>query len=104
MSSIYLTHATLVLPDRVLPDSALLIENGRIAAIEPAPHTVPASAQIFDLHGHTVMPGLIDVHSDAIEKEAEPRAGVMFPLDFAVAQVDRRNAAAGITTPYHALS
>ena len=29
---------------------------------------------------------------------------MLFPLDFAVAQVDRRNAAAGITTPYHALS
>ena len=50
------------------------------------------------------MPGLIDLHSDAIEKEAEPRSRVLFPLDFAVAQVDRRNAAAGITTPYHALS
>ncbi len=104
MSSTYLTHATLVLPDRVLSDSALLIENGHIAAIEPASHAVPSSAQVIDLRGHTVMPGLIDVHSDAIEKEAEPRAGVMFPLDFAVAQVDRRNAAAGITTPYHALS
>jgi len=104
MSATYLTHATVVLPDRVLHDSALLIEDGRIAAIEPAPFAVPAYATVIDLHGHTVMPGLIDVHCDAIEKEAEPRANVMFPLDFAVAQVDRRNAAAGITTPYHALS
>jgi len=104
MSATYLTHATLVLPDSVLPDSALLIDGGRIAAIEPAPCAVPANARVFDLHGHTVMPGLIDVHCDAIEKETEPRAGVLFPLDFAVAQVDRRNAAAGITTPYHSLS
>ncbi len=104
MTSTYLTHATLVLPDRVLQDSALLIEDGRIAAIEPAPAAVPAHATVIDLRGHAVMPGLIDVHCDAIEKEAEPRANVLFPLDFAVAQVDRRNAAAGITTPYHALS
>ncbi|WP_427306658.1 alpha-D-ribose 1-methylphosphonate 5-triphosphate diphosphatase [Cupriavidus sp. H39] len=104
MPATYLTHATLVLPDRVLYDSALLIEDGRIAAIEPAPAAVPAHAAVVDLHGHTVMPGLVDVHSDAIEKEVEPRASVLFPLDFAVAQVDRRNAAAGITTPYHALS
>ena len=102
MSSTYLTHATLVLPDRVLHDSALLIADGQIAAIEPA--AAPAGAQVIDLRGHTVMPGLIDVHCDAIEKEVEPRANVLFPLDFAVAQVDRRNAAAGITTPYHALS
>ncbi|MGO4305222.1 alpha-D-ribose 1-methylphosphonate 5-triphosphate diphosphatase [Cupriavidus sp. RAF12] len=104
MSATYLTHATLVLPDRVLQDSALLIDDGRIAAIEPAPSAVPAQATVIDLRGHAVMPGLIDVHCDAIEKEAEPRANVLFPLDFAVAQVDRRNAAAGITTPYHALS
>lgn len=104
MTTTYLTHATLVLPDRVLQDSALLIEDGRIAAIEPAPAAVPAHAAVIDLRGHAVMPGLIDVHCDAIEKEAEPRANVLFPLDFAVAQVDRRNAAAGITTPYHALS
>ncbi|PLP98789.1 alpha-D-ribose 1-methylphosphonate 5-triphosphate diphosphatase [Cupriavidus pauculus] len=102
MSTTYLTHATLVLPDRVLHDSALLIADGQIAAIEP--ESAPAHANVIDLRGHTVMPGLIDVHCDAIEKEAEPRANVLFPLDFAVAQVDRRNAAAGITTPYHALS
>ncbi|WP_186426370.1 alpha-D-ribose 1-methylphosphonate 5-triphosphate diphosphatase [Cupriavidus metallidurans] len=102
MPTTYLTHATLVLPDRVLHDSAMLIADGQIAAIEPA--SAPADAEVIDLRGHTVMPGLIDVHCDAIEKEAEPRANVLFPLDFAVAQVDRRNAAAGITTPYHALS
>ncbi|UDM53252.1 alpha-D-ribose 1-methylphosphonate 5-triphosphate diphosphatase [Cupriavidus sp. MP-37] len=104
MSATYLTHATLVLPDRVLHDSALLIADGRIAAIEPDAAAVPAHAAVIELHGHTLMPGLVDVHSDAIEKEVEPRASVLFPLDFAVAQVDRRNAAAGITTPYHALS
>ncbi|AVA32890.1 alpha-D-ribose 1-methylphosphonate 5-triphosphate diphosphatase [Cupriavidus metallidurans] len=102
MSTTYLTHATLVLPDRVLHDSAMLIADGQIAAIEPA--SAPADTEVINLRGHTVMPGLIDVHCDAIEKEAEPRANVLFPLDFAVAQVDRRNAAAGITTPYHALS
>lgn len=102
MSTTYLTHATLVLPDRVLHDGALLIDDGQIAAIDPI--SAPAHASVIDLRGHTVMPGLIDVHCDAIEKEAEPRANVLFPLDFAVAQVDRRNAAAGITTPYHALS
>jgi len=101
MSAQYLTNATLVLPDTVLHDSALLIENGVIKAIEPIGVT---NAHVFDLHGQTLMPGLIDVHCDAIEKEAEPRSKVLFPLDFAVAQVDRRNAMAGITTPYHGIS
>ncbi|GAB1575460.1 alpha-D-ribose 1-methylphosphonate 5-triphosphate diphosphatase [Bordetella petrii] len=101
MSALYLTHARVVLPDAVLSDAALLIENGVIAAIEP--DGAHGAAEI-DLEGQTLLPGLIDVHCDAIEKEAEPRSRVLFPLDFAVAQVDRRNAAAGITTPFHALS
>ncbi|WP_144634212.1 alpha-D-ribose 1-methylphosphonate 5-triphosphate diphosphatase [Bordetella genomosp. 13] len=102
MTATYLTRARIVMPDRVLERSALLIEDGRIAAIEPG--AAPRGAQVVDLDGQTLMPGLIDLHCDAIEKEAEPRARVQFPMDFAVAQVDRRNAAAGITTPYHALS
>lgn len=101
MTAQYLTHARVVLPDTVLIDSAILIEDGVIAAIEP---TGVRHAEVIDLRGQTLLPGLIDVHCDAIEKEAEPRSRVLFPLDFAVAQVDRRNAAAGITTPYHALS
>src|SRR5690606_31472928 len=101
MSALYLTHARVVLPDAVLSDAALLIEDGVIAAIEP--DGARGAAEI-DLEGQTLLPGLIDVHCDAIEKEAEPRSRVLFPLDFAVAQVDRRNAAAGITTPFHALS
>ena len=102
MSTTYLTHARLVLRDQVIERGALLIEDGHIAAVEP--DGAPRGAQTVDLGGQTLMPGLIDLHCDAIEKETEPRARVQFPMDFAVAQVDRRNAAAGITTPYHALS
>lgn len=101
MSATYITHARIVLPDAVLEDSALLIEDGRIAAVEPAGGH---RAQALDLQGQTLLPGLIDLHCDAIEKEVEPRSRVNFPVDFALAQVDRRNAMAGITTPYHALS
>jgi alpha-D-ribose 1-methylphosphonate 5-triphosphate diphosphatase len=101
MSATYITNARVILPDSVLENSAVLIEDGRIAAIEPAGSH---RAQVVDLQGQWLMPGLIDLHCDAIEKEAEPRSRVLFPLDFALAQVDRRNAMSGITTPYHALS
>ncbi|EHK65816.1 alpha-D-ribose 1-methylphosphonate 5-triphosphate diphosphatase [Achromobacter arsenitoxydans] len=101
MQSTYLTNARVVLADHVLENSAVLIGDGCILAIEPDGARADC---VLDLQGQTLMPGLIDLHCDAIEKEAEPRSRVLFPLDFAVAQVDRRNAAAGITTPYHALS
>jgi alpha-D-ribose 1-methylphosphonate 5-triphosphate diphosphatase len=98
---LFITGARLVLRDEVREDSALLIQDGIITAIEPRR---VSGASHLDLDGQTLVPGLIDLHCDAIEKEIEPRSGVLFPTDFAIAQVDRRNAAAGITTPFHALS
>jgi alpha-D-ribose 1-methylphosphonate 5-triphosphate diphosphatase len=101
MNKIYLTGTRVVLTDTVIDDASVLIEDGIIAAINPVSGQ---GAQAVDLRGRMLMPGMIDLHCDALEKEVEPRPGVHFPLDFACAQVDKRNAAAGITTVYHALS
>lgn len=97
----YLTGARVVLQDTIIEDGSVLIEDGRIAAIEP--ECVNAATEI-DLKGSFLLPGLIDLHCDALEKEIEPRPGVFFPVDFAIAEADKRNAAAGITTVFHALS
>jgi alpha-D-ribose 1-methylphosphonate 5-triphosphate diphosphatase len=99
---LYLTRARIVLADRTLEDASLLISNGTIEAV--CPDSVPAAAREIDLSGQLLMPGLIDLHCDALEKEIEPRPRVHFPLEFACAQADRRNAAAGVTTIFHALS
>ena len=96
-----LTNARVVLADEVIENASVVIEDGVIAAIE-AESTV--NAQTIDLKNQWLMPGMIDLHCDALEKEVEPRPNVHFPLDFACAQADKRNAAAGITTVYHALS
>jgi alpha-D-ribose 1-methylphosphonate 5-triphosphate diphosphatase len=96
----YLVGARAVLADREV-DAAVLIEDGHIAAIDPK--SAPGADEI-DLRGRLLLPGLVDLHCDAVEKDIEPRPGVLFPIDLAVAQADKRNAAAGITTAYHALS
>lgn len=101
MNPILLTHARVVFPTEVRDNVAILIEGDTITAIDPASS---AGATEIDLRGRTLMPGLIDLHCDAMEKEVEPRPGVHFPLEFACAQADKRNAAAGITTVFHALS
>jgi alpha-D-ribose 1-methylphosphonate 5-triphosphate diphosphatase len=101
MTAYLITRATVVLPTEARSDVAVLVEDGHIAAINPASS---AHAQEVPLPGRLLVPGLIDLHCDAIEKEVEPRPGVHFPLEFACTQADRRNAAAGITTVYHALS
>lgn len=97
----YLTNARIVLLNEVLENASLLIEDGAIASINPE---VTQKAKVIDLAGKTVMPGLIDLHCDAVEKEIEPRPGTSFSMPFAIAQIDRRNAMAGITTPFHATS
>lgn len=101
MNDLLMINARAVFRDRIEEDTRLLIRNGVIEAINP-----PAvdDVDVIDLQGQLLIPGLVDLHCDALEKEVEPRAGVQFPLDFACAQADRRNALAGITTVYHALS
>ena len=101
MSKILLTNATVVLPDEVRNGLSVLIEDGIIASLDPA---TTAGAATIDLAGLLLLPGLVDLHCDALEKEVEPRAKVYFPLDLACAEADKRNAAAGITTAFHAIS
>ena len=45
-----------------LEDATVVIEGNRILAVEPANSTLPAAAKVLDLHGDTVMPGLINAH------------------------------------------
>lgn len=97
----YLINARIILKDSIIEDGSVLIQDGNITAINP---DIVEADEIIDLKGKTLMPGMIDLHCDALEKEVEPRPNVHFPLDFACAQADKRNAAAGITTVYHALS
>ncbi len=96
-----LKNARLILPQTVINNGAILIEDGIIQAVEP--ESIGKAIE-KNLGGKTLMPGMIDLHCDALEKEVEPRPGVHFPLDFACAQADKRNCAAGITTVFHALS
>ena len=101
-----LHNATLVTPHGTLPASSLLIENGRIASIGPSASLADAFAgdvEVLDLDGCHVLPGLIDLHTDTLEKEITPRPSADFPIDVAVHELDRKLVACGITTVYHSL-
>ncbi|MDJ0662582.1 MAG: alpha-D-ribose 1-methylphosphonate 5-triphosphate diphosphatase [Crocosphaera sp.] len=97
----YFTNAQIILKDQVLESASLLVEDGVITTINP---NTPTNVKEINLQGQYLMPGMIDAHCDAIEKEIEPRANTFFPLEFAIAQIDRKNAIAGITTPFHSIS
>ncbi len=50
------------------------------------------------------MPGFIDLHSDALEKDLEPRPNTRFPLDIVLVELDKKLAACGVTPIFHAVS
>ncbi len=97
----YITGAHAVLADEVITDASLLIKDGLIDAINP---TSTASARVVDLQGAYLLPGFVDLHCDAIERDFEPRANVFFPAAFAVAMADQRNTLAGITTIFQSVA
>ncbi|HEY3109012.1 MAG TPA: alpha-D-ribose 1-methylphosphonate 5-triphosphate diphosphatase [Chloroflexota bacterium] len=96
-------RARAVLPDRVLPGADVLVRGGTIAAVAPSPLDEYGPA-ILDAAGQWLLPGLIDVHCDAIEKEAQPRPGVRLPFEVALRELDRKLALCGITTMFHGVS
>jgi N-acetylglucosamine-6-phosphate deacetylase len=63
---IVLSGGDVVLPDRIVQRGSVILDNGRIAAIEPDPVT-PAGATIIDVTDSTIVPGFIDVHVHGIE-------------------------------------
>ena len=56
----------------------------------------------IDATGLLVLPGIIDLHGDAFERQMMPRAGVDFPVDVALVDSDRQAISNAITTVYHA--
>jgi imidazolonepropionase-like amidohydrolase len=59
-----LTHVRVIdgLGAPPLEDRTVILEGGRIRAIQPAASPPPAGARVLDLTGRTVMPGLVGMH------------------------------------------
>jgi alpha-D-ribose 1-methylphosphonate 5-triphosphate diphosphatase len=56
----------------------------------------------LDAHDLLVLPGIVDLHGDAFERQMMPRPNVDFPIDVALVDSDRQAIANGITTVFHA--
>jgi alpha-D-ribose 1-methylphosphonate 5-triphosphate diphosphatase len=92
-------NAKLVLADEVVTGS-LLIEGTDIAAIDGGGSTV---AQAEDWGGDYLLPGLVELHTDNLEKHLEPRPGVRWPAMPALLTHDAQVSTAGITTVLDAM-
>ena len=94
-----LTNAKLVLPDAVL-HGTLVLRDGLIADIQPGRSH---AAGALDLEGDHLIPGIVDVHTDNLERQVLPRANARWPSRSAMIAHDAQCVAAGVTTILDAL-
>ena len=99
MTETQFANARLVLPGEVILGS-LAVKHGLICDISTGP-VVPKRAQ--DCEGDLLIPGLVELHTDNLERHIEPRPKVNWPHRAAILAHDGELAACGITTVFDAL-
>lgn len=99
VEEIVLTNARLVLKDAVV-DGTIVFSGDKISDIQPG-RSHSATAQ--DMEQDWIIPGLVELHTDNMERHLHPRPGVNWPAPQAIIAHDREVIAAGITTVLDAL-
>lgn len=99
-------NATVVLKDRVLENGAVLIDGKTIATVY---EKLPASLYCYadekiDAEGNYLIPGFLDLHSDNIERVAQPRPQSLIDFDIAISEQEKQLVCQGITSMYHSLT
>ena len=95
-----LTNARLILENEIVEGTIAFDESG-ILGVDQGRSALPAA---IDVQGDYVAPGLVEMHTDNMEKHFMPRPKVFWPNGLAAALVhDAQMAAAGVTTVYDAI-
>lgn len=94
-----LTNAILLLPEADIAGT-VVIDGALIADIQPGRSHLPGAV---DCERDYVLPGGVDLHTDNLERQIEPRGGARWPSGAAFLAHDAQCAAAGVTTVLDAL-
>ncbi len=94
-----LANATLVLPDETVTGSIRIL--GETIAQVDTGAAVPKGAT--DCEGDYVSPGLVELHTDNLERHIQPRPNVHWPHAAAIIAHDAELASTGITTVFDAM-
>jgi alpha-D-ribose 1-methylphosphonate 5-triphosphate diphosphatase len=95
-----LSNVRAVVGDRVIERATVASDEGRILSIDED----RSYAGAIDARGAFCLPGLVDPHCDALEREVSPRPTVSFDPEFALRSLEARFVGAGITTACHGVS
>jgi alpha-D-ribose 1-methylphosphonate 5-triphosphate diphosphatase len=100
MQSLNITGGYVLLPRDGLQQVSLHLAHGRIETVSGQP-----DAQLsLDATGLWVLPGIVDIHGDAFERQIQPRPGVNFPVEIALRDTEAQLLANGITTAFHGIT
>lgn len=66
MADLHIINAQLMDPLQGVVGGALLVRDGRIAAIDPSREAITAECDLIDARGALVTPGLVDIHTHGI--------------------------------------
>lgn len=95
-----LTNARIITADEEFIGT-LAVRDGQISDLHPGVSSLPGA---LDLSGDYLLPGLVELHTDNLEKHFNPRPGVVWPALPAVLAHDAQMVASGITTVFDALA
>jgi len=98
---IRITRGRVLIDDRF--EDATVRVSGHEGVISDLGADVTAACT-FDADGLLVLPGIVDIHGDAFERQMMPRPGVDVPIDVALGESDRQAVANGITTVFHSVT
>ncbi|NBB98016.1 MAG: alpha-D-ribose 1-methylphosphonate 5-triphosphate diphosphatase, partial [Alphaproteobacteria bacterium] len=99
MTDHVLTNARIVLENEIVHGTVVL-QDGLIARIDAGTSHMPGSE---DCEGDLLCAGLVELHTDNLERHISPRPGVDWPHASALIAHDRELAGCGITTVFDAL-
>lgn len=94
-----LSNAQIIVEDEVVRGT-LVLRDGKIVEIDVSGTAVTAAE---DLGGAFVAVGMIELHTDNLERHLEPRPGVHWPKGAAVLAHDAEMAGCGLTTVFDAM-
>ena len=95
-----ITNARIVTPSEIV-EGDLSVVDGQITEVEPSATVAPGA---LDFEGDYLIPGLVDLHTDNLERHYQPRPGTTWDALGAALAHDGQVSAAGITTVFDSLS
>jgi alpha-D-ribose 1-methylphosphonate 5-triphosphate diphosphatase len=99
MHDLRITGGTVLLSSDGLVQTDLTLADGLIDRVGDG-----RGRARLDAAGLLVLPGIVDLHGDAFERQLQPRPGVDFPADLALRDTESQLLANGITTAFHGVT